>query len=152
MRQTSNAGWKRALLALAGLAAGVGALRCSSPGSTDTCTSDSDGNQGGNDTLDLAVSDTAFTPTILKTQNRATVTLTLKNTGTKPHDFVLGCIATPNTNGCPVTSCFPDASTIGPLPPDASATATFVTPNPEGIYNFRSDLSDDRQAGQFVVQ
>jgi hypothetical protein len=130
----------------------LGYLACSSPGASGACTSDGDGNQGGSATLDLSVSDTAFTPTILKSQNLAQVTLTLKNTGTKPHDFIVGCVATPNTNGCPTTSCFPDASVIGPIPPDASATATFVTPNPEGIYDFRSDLPGDTQTGQFVVQ
>ena len=98
------------------------------------------------------MSDTAFTPTILKAQNLARVTLTLRNTGTTPHSFVVACMPTPNDDGCPTTSCFPDASTIGPLAPDASATATFVTPNPEGIYVFHSDLPGDSQTGQFVVQ
>ena len=150
MRNRERAG---ALFGLAVIAAGGAALRCSSaPGSTSACTGDADGLQGGDVTFDLAVSDTAFTPSILKAQNLAKVTLTLKNTGTKSHDFVVACLATPNGNGCPATSCFPDASTIGPLAPGASTTATFSSPNPEGIYDFRSDLPGDTQAGQFVVQ
>jgi hypothetical protein len=39
-----------------------------------------------------------------------------------------------------------------PLVRDASATTTFVTPIPEGTYNFRSDLPGDTQTDQFVVQ
>jgi len=113
---------------------------------------DSDGLNGGSFTFDLTVDDDAFAPIILKSQNLANVALTLRNAGSKPHDFVVSCLPTPNGNGCPQTSCFPDASTIGPLAPDASATTMFATPNPEGIYDFRSDLPGDTQAGQFVVQ
>jgi hypothetical protein len=141
------------LLGLAVIAAAGGALRCSSaPGAASACSGDADGLQGGNVTLDLEISDTAFSPAILKAENLARVTLTLKNTGTLPHDFVVACIATPNGNGCPATSCFPDGGAIGPLAPGASTTATFSTPNPEGIYDFRSDLPGDMQTGQFVVQ
>jgi hypothetical protein len=116
------------------------------------CDTDSDGIVGGNYTFDLTVDDDAFAPIILKAQNLATVTLTLTNTGTKPHDFVAMCLPTLNDDGCPLTSCFPDASVIAPLAPDASATTTFITPNPEGIYSFHSDVAGDTQTGQFVVQ
>jgi hypothetical protein len=136
--------------------------RCSSTTSNGTCNSDADGVVGGNVALDLKATDTSFSPTILKAQNLATVTLTLTNGGTQPHDFVIDCLPTPNTNGCPATSCFGDAAAIGPVPPDASATVTFTTPNPEGIYTFRSDLPGDTQTapdggitglvGQFIVQ
>jgi hypothetical protein len=130
-------------------------LACSSgtKGNGDTCSADdADGMNGGSTTLDLTIDDTAFTPAILKTENRANVTLTVKNAGTKPHDFVVACLATPNGNGCPTTSCFPDAATIGSIPPDASVTTTFTTPSPEGIYDFKSDLTGDTQTGQFIVQ
>jgi hypothetical protein len=122
---------------------------------------DGDGLNGGDFTFALTVSDTAFAPTILKAQNLAHVTLTMTNVGTKPHDFVIDCIPTPNSNGCPTTSCFVDAG-IPPVAPDASATQSFATPNPEGIYTFRSDLPGDTQTtadggtvglvGQFIVQ
>jgi hypothetical protein len=127
---------------------------CSSPASgNSTCQpAEPDGINGGTYTFALAVSDTAFSPAILKSENLATVTLTLTNTGTKPHGFQVECIPTPNNNGCPTTSCFPDASVLGPIAPDASATATFTAPNPEGIYTFGSNASSDTMTGQFVVQ
>ena len=123
--------------------------------------SDSDGIVGGCYAFDLTVDDTGFSPIILKAQNLATVTVTLRNTGTKPHDFVVGCI--PITfAGCPPQQCFPAAANIPPLAPGQSATATFTAPNPEGIYDFRSDVSGDSEVegdggvtgiwGQFVVQ
>jgi hypothetical protein len=71
------------------------------------------------------------------------VTLTLTNTGTRPHDFVVECVG---------SVCFPDASTIATVGPDASSTAQFVAPGTEGIYTFRSDLPGDMQAGQFILQ
>jgi hypothetical protein len=129
------------------------AVHCSTSDASGGCgPADGDGVNGGNVTLDLTVTDDAFSPIILKAQNLSTVTLTLSNAGTRPHDFVVDCLPTPNANGCPTTSCFPDAAAIGPVLPDASATTTFVTPNPEGIYTFRSDQPGDTQTGQFVVQ
>ncbi len=105
--------------------------------------SDSDGIQGGTFSFDVTVDDTAFSPAILKAQNVATVTVTLKNAGTKPHDFVVDCMG---------TACFPDGGATGPVAPDASATVQFTTPATEGIYGFHSDLPGDTQTGQFVVQ
>jgi hypothetical protein len=105
--------------------------------------SDSDGIYGGDAGFALTVNDQAFSPTILKTQNLASVTLTLTNAGTKPHDFVVDCMG---------TTCFPDASTISAVAPDASATAHFVAPYTEGIYVFRSNLPGDTQTGQFILQ
>jgi hypothetical protein len=141
------------VLAAVLLCAGGALLHCSSSAQSAPCTpGDQDGVSGGVATLDLAVDDTSFTPILLKAQNEATVTLTLANHGTRPHDFVVACLATPNDLGCPATSCFPDAAAIGPVAPDASVTASFVTPNPEGIYVFHSDLPGDTQSGQFIVQ
>lgn len=107
---------------------------------------------GGNFVFDVTVDDDAFAPTVLAPQNLANVTLNLTNKGTRPHDFVVECLPTPNDNGCPTTSCFPDAANVGALEPDASVTRKFVTPNPEGSYTFRSNLPGDTQTGQFVVQ
>jgi hypothetical protein len=139
----------------AGGAGEAGAASGCSPG-------DSDGINGSCYAFVLTVNDTGFSPIILKAQNLAQVTLTLKNTGTKPHDFSAGCIATANLNGCPPQTCFPAAAAISAVPAGGSSTATFITPNPEGIYIFRSDLPGDSQVasdggvsglwGQFVVQ
>jgi hypothetical protein len=136
---------------------------CGNATRTDPCKpGDSDGIIGGNFTFDVGVTDTSFSPTILKAQNLANVTLSLTNTGTKPHDFAMDCLPTPNANGCPSRSCFADTARIGPVAPHASAKATFTTPNPQGIYIFRSDLPGDTQAtgdggttgliGYFIVQ
>lgn len=107
---------------------------------------------GGDFVFDLTVDDDAFAPRELPAQNLANVKLTLTNKGTRPHDFVVECMPTPNDNGCPARSCFPDAAAVAALAPDASTTRTFVTPNPEGTYTFRSDLPGDTQTGQFIVQ
>jgi hypothetical protein len=123
---------------------------------------DSDGVNGGCYAFTLTVQDTGFAPIILKAQNRAQVSVSLKNAGTKPHDFTVGCISTAGLNGCPPETCFPAAATIAPVPPGGVVTASFVVPNPEGIYVFRSDVPGDSQIGadggasglwgQFVVQ
>lgn len=122
---------------------------------------DSDGMNAGCYAFDLVVDDTGFSPFILKTENLAQVTIALHNTGTKPHDFVVGCLPV-SYPGCPPEQCFPGAANIAPLAPGESATTTFFTPNPEGIYTFRSDVSGDSELdsdggalgiwGQFVVQ
>jgi hypothetical protein len=131
-------------------------------GSSACSPGDSDGLIGGCFLFDVTVTEQGFTPVILKAQNLGEVTLVLHNDGTSPHDFVVDCIPTPNGQGCPATSCFPPGASIPELAPGASATTTFVTPNPEGIYNFRSDVGTDSQEesdggvsglwGQFVVQ
>jgi hypothetical protein len=141
------------LRAAAGALVTVALAACTSQATSGVCgPADQDGVNGGAVALDLTVDDTAFTPIVLEAQNLATVTLTLKNAGTKPHGFAVSCLATPNGRGCPTESCFPDAGAIAPIAPDASATATFVTPNPEGIYVFRSSAPGDSVTGQFVVQ
>jgi hypothetical protein len=120
---------------------------------SDPCTrDDADGIVGGGYTFMVTVDDTMFAPTILKAQNESNITLTLKNAGTKPHDLVFSCIATPNNNGCPTKSCFDESASIKSLAPGMSATVMFETPNPEGIYVFKSDLAGDMQTGQFIVQ
>lgn len=124
-----------------------------SPTNADPCKpAEPDGINGGTAALAVSVSDTAFTPAILKAENLATVTLTLTNTGTKPHGFAVQCIPVPAVSGCPATSCFPNAATIAPIAPSAKATVTFLVPNPEGIYNFGSSAPSDTMTGQFVVQ
>lgn len=123
---------------------------------------DSDGINGGCYVFDVDVDDTAFSPIILKAQNLGMVTINLHNTGTKPHDFVMGCIPI-SYPGCPSMQCFPAGAHIPSVAPGSSATATFTTPNPEGIYDFRSDVAGDSDLdsadggvtgiwGQFVVQ
>jgi hypothetical protein len=104
---------------------------------------DQDGISGGDASFVLTVDDTAFSPKILKTENQANITLTLTNAGTRPHDFVVDCMG---------SACFPDASTVPPVAPDASATVQFVAPYTEGLYTFRSSLPGDTQTGQFILQ
>jgi hypothetical protein len=144
----------------------VGAASCGSSSanenSSDACgPDDADGVNGGNAVFDLTVDDTGFSPAILAAQNLAQVTLTLHNGGTRSHDFVVDCMPTPNDNGCPVTSCLPPAASIGEIAPGASASTTFVLPNPEGIYYYHSSLAGDTSGpcmagangcGQFIVK
>jgi hypothetical protein len=145
----------------------------SSSGQTGCAPTDSDGVIGGSQTFDLTVNDTAFSAgfapdggallaPVLKAQNLASITLTLFNVGSMPHDFTVQCLPTPNSNGCPQTSCFPAGSSIPAVAPGSNATTTFVTPRTEGIYTFLSDLPGDTQpasdgglsglVGQFIVQ
>lgn len=131
-------------------------VACSSPEKgNDACTpDDADGIISEPATVKLTVSDTEFTPKILTVQNSSDITLILTNDGTTPHSFVVDCLATPNNDGCPLKSCFPDEATIAPLAPQESATIEFETPLVEGIYAFRSDVPEDSELtpGQFIIQ
>jgi hypothetical protein len=119
----------------------------------DSCApGDQDGVNAGTYVVLVSVSDTGFavggvdsgsTERNITVQNLGTVTLTLTNTGTEPHDMTIGCIPTGLPAGCPATSCFPANANIGPLQPGQSMTTTFVTPAVEGAYPFVSDLADD---------
>jgi len=140
----------------------AGANACGSA-SKGTCQpDDADGVVGGSEvTFDLTVDDVGFSPAILPAQNMTSVTLNLHNAGTRPHDFVIDCLATPNDNGCPTTSCFPPSASIPTVAPRATGATTFVTPNPEGLYYFHSDLQGDavtpctagaQGCGQFQVK
>jgi hypothetical protein len=154
----------RSLFACALVAAVGGEIHCGSldpngqSGDSGACSpSDEDGVVGVPAVFHLYVNDDAFyrggdagASPILTAQNLSTVTLTLTNTGTRPHDFSIDCYPTPNTMGCPTKSCFPPASSIPALAPGATATTTFMTPRLDGvIYTFRSNLSGDTQTGQF---
>jgi hypothetical protein len=122
-------------------------------GSGDPCKpDDADGVVGGKYTFDVTIDDTAFTPMILKAQNTAAITLNLHNTGDAPHGFSVGCIKTPNDNGCATKSCFPDGATVDPLDPGADATLKFTVPLVEGIYPITSSADGDTATAQFVVQ
>jgi hypothetical protein len=147
--------WRGHVLRGAFVLVGVALLHCSaSSGATGSadgggCFSDADGINGGTYTFDLTVDDTGFSKTILATQNDAQVTITLRNTGTKPHGFVVGCTSVASAYpdlpaGCPATACFPAGASIAPLAPGASATITFDTPTPDDlIYPFRSSEPAD---------
>jgi hypothetical protein len=117
-------------------------LHCSSTsnsgasGDGGSCPSGGGDASGKSATLAVSVSDTAFSPSMLTADNLSTVTLTLTNTGTRPHGFAV--------------QCFPPSSVVQPIGPGASATITFVVPNPEGTYNFSSNASGDTMTGQFV--
>jgi hypothetical protein len=128
-----------------------------SPGEGDdnSCTpGDQDGIVGGNNLIELTVSDTGFgvgapdsgsTESNITVQNLAMVTLVMTNIGTRPHDFVVQCMPTPNAKGCPTQSCFPAAANLPAVQPGKSATATFQTPATEGAYTFTSDEPGDTQ-------
>jgi hypothetical protein len=115
----------------------------------DRCFPDHDGINGGDYTFDITVDDTGFSKTILASQNDATVTLTVKNTGTKPHGFAVECTsvlpAYPSVpDACPSLACFPSNSIIAPLAPGESKTVTFFTPTPDGLlYPFKSTEPSD---------
>jgi hypothetical protein len=104
---------------------------------------DQNGKAGGSAAFDVSVTDDLFTPSILKTENLANVTLALTNHGTKPHGFSIRCLG---------TTCFPDAAKIAPLPPDGNATVVFETPYTEGIYDFDTNVPGEAVTGQFIVQ
>ena len=139
----------------------AGVLHCGGAPTPDggdggACVPDSDGLIGGDYVFDVTVDDTGFSKNILTTQNLASVTLTLKNAGTRAHGFEVECKPVTAPPGCAKTSCFPPASTVPPLAPGASRTVRFGTPYPEGIYTFKSSASADGavralNAGQFIV-
>jgi len=102
----------------------------------------------------LTVTDDGFTPKLVTAQNTSDITLTLENRGTRPHGFVVDCLPTPNTEGCPAKSCFPSEARIGALEAGDSATIRFESPLVEGIYVFHSGApgDDELAPGQFIVQ
>jgi len=116
---------------------------CFACGNTDLGGDDQDGIVGGDYTFELAVDDAGFSPTILKTQNLANVTLTLKNAGAMPHGFAIACMG---------STCFPDASKIAPVVGGATAVAKFQTPRVEGTYTFGTNVTGETQSGQFIIQ
>jgi len=148
---------------------GVALVGCSSSGGDSgggggaaACFPDNDGINGGDYTFDLTVDDTAFSKKIISTQNDAQATVTLKNTGTKPHGFAVGCTGTASSYpdapaGCPTVACFPSDATLAPIAPGASQTITFDTPTPDNlIYPFKSTEPDDSTVpalndGQWVL-
>lgn len=157
--QCSNVGG--GVPALPDAACGAGGTSGGDDGGVSCASTDGDGITGGCSTFHVTVDDHGFSPIILKAQNFAQITLDLTNAGTRPHDFVVGCIPDA-VAGCPPMQCFPAAADLAAVAPGKSATTTFVTPALEGIYVFRSDVGGDSAAGgdggvsglwgQFVVQ
>jgi len=139
------------LLATAGLN-----FACSSDANKkDACTpDDGDGIISEPALVFLTVTDSQFEPILVATQNTSEITLELTNEGTTPHGFVVDCKPTPNTDGCPMQSCFPRESKIAAVPPGQSMTIRFETPLVEGIYEFHSDVAQDTELtpGQFIIQ
>lgn len=139
------------------LAAAASSVACSTDkdASHDQCQpDDADGIIDEPANPQLTVTDAKFAPAIITTQNTSTITLTLKNEGTTPHGFVVDCLPTPNSDGCPTQSCFPAEARIEPIDPGDQATVTFETPLVEGIYEFHSGVAEDAELarGQFIVQ
>lgn len=130
-------------------------LACSSADQNDTCTpNDADGIASEPAMAYLTVTDEEFIPKILAAQNTSEITLTLENLGTAPHGFVIDCLRTPNSDGCPMQSCFPSEAKIEPVAPGEKVTVSFESPLVEGIYPFRSFVPGDAELepGQFIVQ
>jgi hypothetical protein len=115
------------------------------------CAEVGDGISGGAAPIVVVVDDDGFHPRLVTAQDKANVTLTLKNEGTRPHGFAVECVPTPNHNGCPSQSCFPEKATIPPIPPGGSATTTFAAPDLERLYPIRSTAHGDSLTGQFKV-
>jgi hypothetical protein len=125
----------------------------SSPGEGDPCQpGDADGILGDTDVFAVTVTDGEFTPKILSSQNLTQVTLKLENQGTSPHGFTIACLPTPNSNGCPLESCFPETATIAPVEPGESATTEFEVPLVEGIHVITTGIASDAFEAQFIVQ
>jgi hypothetical protein len=112
---------------------------------------DQDGIIGGQAVFVLRVANDGFDPVILQAQNRSDVTLTLENQGTGEAGFSVDCLPTPNQDGCATESCFPAASTIAPIAPGETGTASFRVPDVEGEYKYRAAIGDDVRIGQFIV-
>ncbi|HEY3667944.1 MAG TPA: CARDB domain-containing protein [Polyangiaceae bacterium] len=127
------------------------------PDVRDSCNpGDQNGFVGGINTVKVSVSDTAFavggvgsdsTEPNIAVENTSTVTLTVTNTGTKPHGFKVACIPSGLPAGCAQMSCFPDAANIPAIAPGDSVTVTFSTPALEGVYRFFSDEDGDSSVG-----
>jgi hypothetical protein len=128
-------------------------LGCSDDEAGGACElEDLDGIIGGAYTFALHVDDIGFEPRVIAVQNTAEITLTLTNDASTTSGFSIDCLATPNQDGCPAQSCFPDSHLIAPVAPGASATVHFRVPEVEGIYSFRALAEDDLRTGQIVVQ
>ncbi|HKO51679.1 MAG TPA: hypothetical protein VJV79_28410 [Polyangiaceae bacterium] len=137
------------------LAAMLGCACSGTKKNDDACTpDDADGVISEPAARLLTVTDSEFEPKLLSTQNTSEITLTLKNIGARPHSFIVDCLPTPNSDGCPLESCFPSESKIEPVEPGEQVTVVFETPLVEGIYVFRSDVAEDAEfePGQFIIQ
>ena len=84
------------------------------------------GSSGGANTLNVTMSEYAFTPATYSVTAGSTVTVNLKNTGSVQHDFVVMTT--------PVTGTYTDANKAnilfdsGPIDAGASKTVTFTAP------------------------
>ncbi len=125
-------------------------VHCGSSSSEDgACYPDADGVTSQPSTINLTVTDDAFSRVLINTQNNSSVTLTLTNAGTAPHGFAVSCMDVTSEYphlpaGCSSETCFPADSVIDPLMPGESKTVTFVTPVPDNIiYPFQSSAPAD---------
>jgi hypothetical protein len=131
------------------------AIAVNDTGFTDTAltqtsgSDDDDDGAGGADDGAGGADDVSDAKNIIATQNSAQITLTLTNTGTKPHGFQVGCVSVCSSYstlpaGCSSQACFPPGATIAPIEPGTSQTVTFITPVPDGLlYPFSSSAPDD---------
>ena len=119
----------------------------------DVCEPDDlDGVIGGEVPFEVTLDDDAFSPRILTAQNRALVTLTFTNDASDARGFFVECLQTPNDDGCPTESCFPDESRIEPIEPGVTVTTEFDVPLVEGVYTIVSAPGETEPSAQFVVK
>ena len=132
----------------------LAACGCASKGeSLDVCVPDDlDGVIGGQAAFVLTGDEAGFSPRILSAQNRAEVTLTLINASGSALGFFVECLKTPNDDGCPTESCFPESATIEPIAPGESQVAVFEVPLVEGTYTISSEPGVSEPRAQFVVK
>lgn len=131
----------------------LGAACSSSDGDEDKCAPDDfDGIQGGDVLFEVTVNDDGFRPLIFTAQNRANVTVTLTNEGSRPLGFWIECLKTPNDDGCPTEACFPDSAQIAPIEPGETATSEFEVPIVEGTYTVVAEEGESEPSAQFVVK
>ncbi|HET8940238.1 MAG TPA: hypothetical protein VFN67_42650 [Polyangiales bacterium] len=150
------------------------------PFASGMCFPDADGLTGVTKTIELTVTDTEFSKTVLTSQDNSMVVLKLTNEGTKPHGFAVGCAsvldAYPNVpDRCPKVTCFPGSipdgddgdsvadddadmpARIDPIEPGESKTIMFLTPTTDNvIYPFTSNSPDDESVeglnnGQWTI-
>jgi hypothetical protein len=131
------------------------AIAVNDTGFTDTAltqtsgSDDDDDGAGGADDAAGGANDGSNAKNIIATQNSAQITLTLTNTGTKPHGFQVSCVSVCSSYptlpaGCSSQACFPSGATIDPIDPGTSKTVTFLTPVPDNLlYPFSSSAPDD---------
>jgi plastocyanin len=111
------------------------------------------GSSGGANTLNISMSDFAFSPSSWSVTAGSSVTVTLKNTGAVPHTWTVMSKA--------VSGTYSDADKAnvlfdsGPIDAGASKTVTFTSPTTAGTYQVictQSGHFENGMVGQLTVK